>query len=90
MSPHAIKPHVEKAVLGFGIVNPLLALPQVYKVWFLGAVGGLSLITVSAGLFMSLLMAAWGALDGSKALWAPAAAWTAVNVALLAGILHFS
>lgn len=88
MSPKRIKPHVEKAVLGFGIINPLMALPQVYKVWALGAVGGLSVVTICAGLFMAALMAMWGALEESVVLWAPALVWVAVNVALLFGVFR--
>lgn len=85
-----VKPHVEKAVFGFGMVNPVLALPQVYKVWASGSVGGLSLITLSAALTMAFLMTTWGLFEGSIALWAPSLIWVGINLALIVGVLRIS
>lgn len=82
------KPHLEKAVFGFGIVNPVLALPQVYKVWVLDSTGGFSLITLGAALIMALLMTAWGFLEQSMALWAPSFIWIAINFALIVGVIR--
>ena len=84
-----MKPHVEKVVFGFGMFNPILALPQVYKVWALGSVGGLSLITLGAAMFMALLMTTYGLLERSAALWGPSAVWIAVNALLIGGVLKF-
>ena len=86
---HIVKPHLERAVFGFGMINPVLALPQIYKVWALGSVGGLSLITLSAALFMAFLMTAWGVLEQSAALWAPSLIWIVINLALVVGVLRY-
>ena len=82
------RPHLEKALFGFGMVNPVLALPQIYNVWALGSVGGLSLITLSAALIMSFLMTAWGIIERSLALWVPAVVWVAINLALIVGVVR--
>jgi uncharacterized protein with PQ loop repeat len=82
------RPHLEKAVFGFGMVTPVLALPQVYKVWALDSTGGFSLITLGAALIMALLMTAWGLLEQSMALWIPSFIWIAINFALIVGVIR--
>jgi hypothetical protein len=85
-----MKPHIEKAVFGFGLVNPVLALPQVYKVWALGSAGGLSSITLGSALMMALLMTTWGALTNSLALWGPSLVWVIINAVLLIGVVRLA
>ncbi len=82
------KPHLEKAVFGFGMLNPVLALPQVYKVWVLNAAGGFSLVTLGAALIMAFLMTAWGFLEQSMALWIPSFVWIVINLALIVGVIR--
>ena len=86
----AARPHVQKAVLGFGLLNPVFALPQVYKVWALGSVGGLSLITLSGALTMACLMTTWGIIERSATLWGPSSVWIVIDLILVIGVLRLS
>jgi uncharacterized protein with PQ loop repeat len=83
-------PMLERAVFGVGMINPLTAIPQLYQIWGLHAVGGLSLFTVSAALLMSVLWTAYGALTRQTALWATSLVWIGMNGATVAGVVVFS
>lgn len=85
-----ILPLLERAVFGVGMINPLTAIPQLYQIWGLQAVGGLSLFTVCAALLMSVLWTAYGALTRQAAIWATSVVWIAMNGATVAGVLAFS
>lgn len=80
-------PLVERAVFGVGLVNPLTAIPQLYQIWGLHAVSGLSLFTISAALLMSVLWTAYGAMTRQTALWATSALWIGMNGATVAGVI---
>jgi hypothetical protein len=84
-----MRPHVEKAVFGFGMLNPVLAVPQILTIWQTGKVAGLSSVTVSSGLLMAALMTLYGLLERSRALWVPSAIWVTIHTSILAGILKF-
>lgn len=84
-----IRPHVEKAVFGFGMVNPVMAVPQVLTVWETHRVSGLSPVTVTSGLVMAVLMTTYGAVQRSRALWMPSAVWVTIHSTILAGIIRF-
>ncbi len=85
-----IMPHLERAVFSLGMINPLTAIPQLYQIWGMHAVGGLSLITVGAALAMSVLWTAYGALTRQTALWATSAVWIGMNGATIAGVIVYS
>lgn len=81
-----VRPHLERAVFFFGIINPLTALPQLYQIWALHAVAGLSPLTVSAALFMSVLWTTYGLFGRHTVLWVTSAAWVVMNLAILVGV----
>ena len=85
-----IKPRLERAVFGFGFVNPMLALPQIYNIFVFKHVAGLSLITIASALLMSLLWTAYGVLRRQTVVWATSAVWVILNGATLAGVAMFS
>ena len=85
-----MRPHVEKAVFGFGMLNPVLAVPQILTVWQTEKVAGLSSVTVSSGLLMATLMTLYGLLERSRALWMPSAVWVTIHASILVGIVKFS
>ncbi len=89
-SKDEIMPHLERAIFGLGMVNPLTAIPQLYQIWGMHAVGGLSLVTVGAALAMSVLWTAYGALTRQTALWATSAVWIGMNGATVAGVIVHS
>ena len=72
------------------MINPLTAVPQLYQIWGLHAVAGLSLFTVSAALLMSVLWTAYGAMTRQTALWASSSLWVGMNGATVAGVMAFS
>jgi uncharacterized protein with PQ loop repeat len=86
----AIKPQLEKAVFGFGLINPVLALPQLYNIYVFKHVAGLSLITTASALIMALLWTAYGALGRQTVVWATSAVWVVVHGATLAGVAILS
>lgn len=85
-----ILPLIERAVFAVGMVNPLTAIPQLYQIWGLQAVGGLSLFTITAALLMSVLWTAYGALTRQTALWATSTVWIGMNGATVAGVIVHS
>ncbi len=85
-----IKPHLEKAVFGFGIINPITALPQLHNIWFLHQISGLSVVTIGAALVMSMLWTAYGLMGRQTVLWVTSAAWVAMNGATLIGVAVLS
>jgi uncharacterized protein with PQ loop repeat len=85
-----ILPLLERAVFGVGMVNPLTAIPQLYQIWGLHAVAGLSLFTISAALLMAVLWTAYGAVTRQTALWASSALWIGMNGATVAGVIVYS
>ncbi|MBE0416813.1 MAG: hypothetical protein IBX63_03520 [Coriobacteriia bacterium] len=85
-----VLPLLERAVFGVGMINPLTAIPQLYQIWELHAVGGLSLFTVGAALLMSVLWTAYGALTRQTALWATSLVWIGMNGATVAGVIVHS
>lgn len=90
VTTETLKPHVEKAVFGFGIINPLTAIPQLYQVWIFKHVAGLSMITLSGALLMALLWTAYGILGRQTVIWATSAVWIAMNGLTLLGVALFS
>jgi uncharacterized protein with PQ loop repeat len=85
-----IKPRVEKAVFGFGFINPMLALPQIYNIYVTHHVAGLSTITVGSAFVMSLLWTAYGLLGRQTVVWATNAVWVVLNGATLSGVAMLS
>jgi uncharacterized protein with PQ loop repeat len=85
-----VKPRVERAVFGFGFINPVLSLPQLYNIFVYKHVAGLSLITIAAALIMSILWTAYGLLGRQTVLWSTSAVWVLINSATLLGVAHFS
>lgn len=81
-----IMPLLEKLIFGLGMVNPLTAIPQLYQIWGLNAVGGLSLVTVGAALVMSVLWTAYGAMTRQTVVWATSVLWVGMNTATVLGV----
>ncbi len=90
MTTETLKPHVEKAVFGFGIINPLTAIPQLYQVWVFKHVAGLSMITLSGALLMALLWTLYGVLGRQTVIWVTSIAWVAMNGLTLLGVALFT
>ena len=85
-----LAPQVERAVFGWGLINPLLSLPQLYNIYFIKHVAGLSAITVSAALLMAALWTIYGILGRQTVVWLTSAVWVVLNAATLAGITIFA
>jgi hypothetical protein len=85
-----IMPYLERLIFGFGMINPLTAIPQLYQIWGLNAVGGLSLITVGAALVMSVLWTAYGAMTRQTVVWATSVLWVGMNTATAVGVAVYS
>jgi len=89
MTTEHIKPHLEKAVFGYGLINPMLAIPQLYQVWGLQHVSGLSAITVGSALLMSALWTAYGLVGKQTVVWSTSILWVFMNGATLLGVAIF-
>jgi len=85
-----IKPRVERAVLGFGLVNPLFAFPQLYNIFVTKHADGLSPITVGSGLLMAVLWTAYGLLGRQTAIWSINMVWVVLNAVTLVGIARYT
>ncbi len=73
-------------MFGFGFVNPMLSLPQLYNVLVLKHVGGLSAITIASALLMSVLWTLYGMLGKQPVVWATNAVWVVLNGVTLIGV----
>lgn len=85
-----VKPRVEQALFGFGFINPMMALPQLYNIFVSHHVSGLSWITIGSGLIMALLWTIYGLLGRQTVLWSTSAVWVLVHGVTLVGIAKFS
>jgi hypothetical protein len=78
---------LESSVLFFGLLSPMTALPQVYNVWVLDQVGGLSVVTIGSALFMAVLYTGYGLFHRKRALWMSNGAWITLHSATIGGLL---
>ena len=86
MTTERIKPHFDRQLFGFGIINPLTAIPQLHNVWVLDRVGGISLITTGAALIMAVLWTVYGLFERRTVLWATSVLWIAMHALTLVGV----
>ena len=85
----AIKPHVNRAVVGVGLAYPMATAPQFYNVWVLGRTGGLSEITSIAGLVMATTWLVYGILHRNLTIVGLNGLWMVLHAAMVIGIaLH--
>jgi len=89
MSKDVLRPHVDRAVLGLGLLNPLTALPQLFHIWTSHNASGFSEVTVGAALLMSMVWTAYGVFGRHTVVWISNAAWIAMNGATFAGVALF-
>jgi hypothetical protein len=82
-----LKTHFEKTLVGLGLVTPTSAAPQLYNIWVLNHVAGLSPLTTGTALLMSTLWTAYGLIERRRALWLVNGAWVVLNAATLVGIV---
>ncbi len=82
-----VKAHFEKTLVGLGLVTPTSAAPQLYHVWVLKHVAGLSAVTTGAALLMSVLWTAYGVIENRRPLWAVNGLWAVLNAATLLGVV---
>lgn len=85
-----VKPGVERALYGFGFINPMMAAPQLYNIYVSHHVSGLSSITIGSGLIMALLWTIYGMLGRQTVLWTTSAVWVLVHGVTLFGIARFT
>jgi len=92
LAPHvaraeaAIKPHVNRAVLGLGLAYPMATAPQFYNVWVLGRTGGLSEFTSLAGLAMATTWMVYGILHRNLTIAGLNGVWMVLHAAMAIGI----
>lgn len=84
----AMKPHVNRAVLGMGVAYPMATLPQLYNVWVLGRTGGLSEITYGCGLVMASAWTLYGVINRDRAIWMVNALWIGLHTAMFIGLMR--
>lgn len=87
MTTEAIRPHVDRAVLGLGFIYPMAALPQVYNVWFLQRTAGFSEITYAVATCVAFMWIAYGRLHRQRAVWMVNSLSLAMNGAMILGLL---
>lgn len=82
-----LKAHFEKTLVGMGLVTPTSAGPQLYNIWILKHVSGISAYTTGAALLMSTMWTAYGLIERRRTLWAVNGVWVLLNAATLAGVV---
>ncbi|GAB4281736.1 MAG: hypothetical protein Kow0067_01370 [Coriobacteriia bacterium] len=86
MTTQVITPHVDRAVMGLGVLYPLAALPQVYNVWFLHRTAGFNEFTYLVGVIVAILWVSYGFLHRQRAVWMVNSLWVALNGAMAVGL----
>ena len=84
-----LEPQVGRAVFGWGLINPLLSAPQLYNIFVIKHVAGLSVITISAALLMAALWTAYGILGRQTVVWVTSGVWVVLNSVTLVGVVLF-
>lgn len=82
-----LRAHYEKTLVGMGLLTPTSAAPQLYNVWVLKHVAGLSPVTTGAALVMSTMWTAYGLIERRRALWAVNGVWMLLNAVTLVGVV---
>lgn len=81
-----LKNHFERTLVFSGLVTPTSAAPQLYNIWVLKHVAGLSTVTTGTALLMSVMWTAYGLMEGRRALWSINGLWAVLNTATLVGM----
>jgi MtN3 and saliva related transmembrane protein len=84
-----LAPRLEQTMATLGLISPLAAAPQVYKIWMLHQATGLSEFTLGSSVFMALMWTGYGFFHKRKALWMVNGAWMSVNGTMLVGVHMF-
>ncbi len=72
------------------IAEPLMTLPQIYQIWWVGDAHGVSLVTWVCYAFASVIWLLYGLKTNSKPLALTGALWTLMDLLVAVGILLFS
>jgi uncharacterized protein with PQ loop repeat len=80
-------PVLEKLVGIIAIAYPLTGLPQLYKIWIEKEVAGVSLLSWSFFLVVTLVLICYSWLKGEKKLSLMWSSWAVIYVAVIVGLL---
>ena len=84
-----LAPQVERAVFGWGLVNPILSLPQLHNIYVFKHVAGFSVVSVSAALLMAALWTTHGILGRQTVVWVTSSVWVGLNAVTLVGVVAY-
>ena len=80
---------VDFLVMVTGIIGPLIALPQAYKIWAYQDAGGVSAFSWAGYAALSALAALYGILHKQKPIYIPELCWIVVDIVIVAGALKY-
>jgi len=89
--PHdkKLKRYVDKLVLIVAVLAPVMALPQVFKIWIEKNASGVSLVTWITLLIFSFVWLGYGILHKEKPIITTSVLWIFVQILIVVGILRY-
>jgi uncharacterized protein with PQ loop repeat len=80
---------IEKTVYFFAIIGPIMTIPQVYKIWAFQTAAGLSLITWSAYILISIFWLLLGIFTKNKPIMLANFFWVLIHISIITGIVLY-
>jgi uncharacterized protein with PQ loop repeat len=88
--PEKMKRWMDKAVLGVGVIGPIMTIPQIIKIYFYRNASGVSVISWATYLLCALVWFNYGILHKDKAIMLTYALWIILDVLVVYGAVTYS
>ncbi|MBD3311402.1 MAG: hypothetical protein GF349_02820 [Candidatus Magasanikbacteria bacterium] len=88
--PDKVKKFMDKFILIVGVVGPMMALPQIYKIYSLQDATSISIFTFSAYLVFDVVWFTYGILHREKPIILVYTLWMLINATIVFGAVIYS
>jgi uncharacterized protein with PQ loop repeat len=88
--PDPVKRFLDCGVYVVGLLGPVFALSQVYKIFSTQSAAGLSLLMFAFNAFGNIWWIVYGGVHKERVLQVVYASWFVINVAILVGVIMYS
>lgn len=81
---------LDKAMYPVGLLGPIMTLPQLYQIWVIQEVAGVSLITWSSWLVIAFFWLAYGITHKAWPIVATYICWIAIELGVVVGVVLYN
>ena len=85
--PDRLKNAMDKLIYIIGICGPILSIPQIYNIWFLGYAAGVSVVTWLGFAFIGSFWIFYGVLHKNKPIIISHSLWVIVDLIVVVGVI---